>query len=101
MELDKLTIDTKVTKFTDPSKIQSKPKNGRYIYGLYIEGARFDEDQKVIKKQKPKILINEMPIMHIEPVLISKLKTRDRYPCPVYVTSDRTNTSGEGYVYTA
>jgi len=34
LELDKLTIDTKVTKFTDPSKIQSKPKNGRYIYGL-------------------------------------------------------------------
>jgi len=34
LELDKLTIDTKVTKELDVSKIQSKPKNGRYICGL-------------------------------------------------------------------
>lgn len=96
-----MTIDTKVTKILDPSKITSKPKNGRYITGLYIEGARFDIDQQIIKKQKPKVLIYEMPILHIEPVLISKLKVRDRYKCPTYVTSSRTNNAGEGFVYNA
>lgn len=57
LELDKLTIDTRVTNFTDSSKVPSKPKNGRYISGMYIEGARFDLEKFVIKKQKPKILI--------------------------------------------
>lgn len=41
----------------DPSKITCKPKNGRYICGLFIEGARFDIEAQLIKKQKPKVLI--------------------------------------------
>lgn len=57
LELDKLTIDTKVTKILDTSKITSKPKNGRYISGLQIEGAKFDLESMVIKKQNPKMLI--------------------------------------------
>jgi len=49
---------------------------------MFLEGARFDLEKQVIKKQKPKVLIYDMPILHIEPILISKLKTRDRYMCP-------------------
>jgi dynein heavy chain len=82
LELDKLTVDTRVTTYTSANMVPSKPKNGRYISGMYIEGARFDMEKLVIKKQKPKVLIYDMPILHIEPVLISKLKVRDRYMCP-------------------
>jgi dynein heavy chain len=56
-ELDKLTIDTKVTKFTDSSKITTKPANGRYISGLFIEGARFDMETMMLDYQQPKVLI--------------------------------------------
>jgi len=29
LELDKLTVDTRVTTYTDAGKVPSKPKNGR------------------------------------------------------------------------
>lgn len=40
-----------------------------------------------------------MPILHIQPILISKLNLRDRYLCPTYVTSARTNNNAQGFVY--
>lgn len=94
-----MTIDTKVTKFTDSSQITSKPSNGRYISGLFIEGARFDMETMMLDYQQPKALIYDMPILHIEPILISKLNLRDRYLCPTYVTSSRTNNNSQGFVY--
>jgi len=99
--LDKLTIDTKVTKFTDSSQITAKPPNGRYICGLFIEGARFDMETMMLDYQRPKVLIYDMPILLVEPILISKLKTRDRYLCPTFVTSERTDRNSLGFVYNA
>jgi hypothetical protein len=42
-----------------------------------------------------------MPILLVEPILMSKLKTRDRYLCPTYVTSARTDRNSLGFVYNA
>lgn len=99
LELDKLCLDTKTTQIRDAQLVKQKPKAGRQICGLYIEGARWDDDKSVLATQRPKELIQEMPIIHLEPVLTSKLKLRGRFTTPVYVTANRKNAMGVGGVF--
>jgi dynein heavy chain len=99
LELDKLCLDTKTTQIRDGLLVKQKPKSGRYIIGLYIEGARWDDDKCVLATQRPKELIQEMPIVHLDPVLMTKLKLRGRFTTPVYVTSNRKNAMGVGGVF--
>lgn len=99
LELDKLCLDTKTTQIRDQLSVKQKPKAGRYICGLYIEGARWDDDKCFLATQRPKELIQEMPVIHLEPVLTSKLKLRGRFITPVYETSNRKNAMGKGGVF--
>merc|ERR1711964_760855 len=78
LELDKLCLDTKTTQIRDGLLVKQKPKSGRYIIGLYIEGARWDDDKCV---------------------LMTKLKLSGRFTTPVYVTSNRKNAMGVGGVF--
>ena len=54
-----------------------------------------------LKRQAPKELIFEMPIMQIIPVEASKLKLKDSLKTPVYVTQNRKNAMGVGLVFEA
>jgi len=56
------------------------------VKGLYLEGAQWDMENKCLKRQNPKELICELPIMQIIPVEASKLKLKDALITPVYVT---------------
>ena len=94
-----------------PSETQSadnqKPEDGSYIRGLYIEGARWVEDQHVIGESNPRELFVSMPYIHLSPkrkedVPIVKgvpeqytgstFGTAHVYMCPVYKTSFRQGT---------
>ena len=68
---------------------------GCYIEGLYLEGARWDVENNCLKKQNPKELIYEMPLIQVIPVEANKLKLKgnlfflyilDTLATPVYVT---------------
>jgi dynein heavy chain len=63
--LDKSTLYTKVTRFTDSSKVTEKPKYGCYIEGLYLEGAGWDLESSMLCKQDPKVLVTELPILQV------------------------------------
>lgn len=43
--------------FADP------PEDGVYVYGIYIDGARWNEDKHFIDESRPKILQEAMPIV--------------------------------------
>ena len=60
--LDKSTLYTHVTKFTE-KEIKTKPEEGCYIIGLYIEGAAWNLEKCCLKRQNPKELIQEMPVI--------------------------------------
>jgi dynein heavy chain len=98
--LDKSALYTVVLgSFSVPDK--KKPEFGCYIRGLYLEGAEWDLEKGFLKKQSPKSLIFEMPIMQIIPVEQSKLKLKDSLKTPVYVTQNRKNAMGTGLVFEA
>jgi dynein heavy chain, axonemal len=99
--LERATLFTKVTKILDPESISSKPEFGCYVTGLYLEGAGWDLEGSHLKRQDPKLLITELPIMQIIPVEASKLKLSNTFRAAVYVTQARRNAMGKGYVMDA
>jgi len=49
--------------------VTSKPiEGGVYLYGIYLEGSRWDSRKKCIGWPKAKELYSELPIMHFMPV---------------------------------
>lgn len=87
--IDLLAFDYAVQKhsnFTQP------PEDGVYVYGLFMEGARWDGDNMVIGESIPKKLSDEMPIIWLKPCKKGSQTITMHYLCPVYKTSERRGT---------
>jgi dynein heavy chain len=71
-----------------------KEKSGCMVYGLFIEGARWDDTEHVIAESSPKVLFSEIPHIHLIPLEVSKDSTDKKlsYPTPIYKTSERKGT---------
>ena len=69
--------------------VDEKPENGAYIYGLFVDGARWDRQAGRLAEQMAKVLYDQMPVIWIKPIKIADLKRVDCYECPVYKTSER------------
>ena len=67
MPIDTLSFDYNIVS-TSVSDISEKPKDGCFIYGLFLEGARFDVDSGVLADSAPKVLYTELPVMHLLPI---------------------------------
>eukprot|EP01015_Nassula_variabilis_P031715 TRINITY_DN7218_c0_g1_i11.p1 TRINITY_DN7218_c0_g1~~TRINITY_DN7218_c0_g1_i11.p1 ORF type:complete len:581 (+),score=130.90 TRINITY_DN7218_c0_g1_i11:162-1904(+) len=99
--LDKSTLYTAVTKIRNPKEIKKRPEHGCFAYGLSLEGASWDIEKGCLKRQDPKELIFDMPVIQIIPVEANKLKLKDSLRTPVYVTQNRRNAMGDGLVFEA
>lgn len=72
----------KPTDFTEP------PEDGIYVWGLFLEGAKFCNDAKYLRPSEPKVLYTAMPVMHFSPQLDRKTPP-NCYRCPVYKVLSR------------
>ena len=99
--LDRSTLYTQVTKFTEVSQIEEKPEFGCYVVGLYLEGAAWHHSKSCLVRQQPKQLVQELPILRIIPVEAAKLKLTNSFRTPLYVTQARRNAMGVGLVMEA
>ncbi|XP_062853793.1 dynein axonemal heavy chain 11 isoform X2 [Trichomycterus rosablanca] len=93
--LDKMTLTVDVTKKFKEEFNQSA-REGAYIYGLYMEGARWDIHNGTITEARLKELTPCMPVIAVRAVPNDRQETRNIYECPVYKTKLRANT----YVWT-
>ncbi|XP_054832302.1 dynein axonemal heavy chain 9-like [Eublepharis macularius] len=93
--LDKMTLQCDVTK-KNREDFTSPPREGAYIHGLFMEGARWDLQTGLIADARLKDLTPSMPIIFIRAIPVDKQDNRNMYPCPVYKTRQR----GPTYVWT-
>ena len=59
---------------------------------MFLEGARFADDQKQIAESEPKVLFSKLPMMWLRPIREVDDAPRPHYLCPLYKTSDRRGT---------
>ncbi|KAM8946996.1 dynein axonemal heavy chain 9 [Pelodytes ibericus] len=93
--LDKMTLQCDVTK-KNREDFSSPPREGSYVHGLYMEGARWDTQTGIITDARLKDLTPAMPVIFIKAIPVDKQDTRNVYACPVYKTRQR----GPTYVWT-
>lgn len=65
------------------------PEDGAYIFGLYLDGARWDKEAFCLAESEPKVLFDLMADMWFKPAIMKDIDTTDTYTCPVYKTSER------------
>jgi dynein heavy chain len=68
------------------------PEDGVFIYGLFVEGARWDEKLEAIEESFPKVLFSPMKGIWILPADIKDIDYGHSYKCPTYKTQDRKGT---------
>lgn len=65
--LDKTVIVTEVTK-KQPDQIEANSRDGAFIWGLTLEGARWDDKMGCLDDSKPKELFCPMPVILVRAV---------------------------------
>ena len=96
-ELDKLVSFSDVTRYATFDKVEAVSREGAYITGLNMQGARWDVSNAVIDRSKPKEMFCAMPVMSVKGLAIDKADFTGMYNCPVYKTEQR----GPTFVYCA
>ncbi|XP_030817712.1 dynein heavy chain 17, axonemal [Camarhynchus parvulus] len=93
--LDKMCLAADVTKKTR-EEITFPPREGSYVHGLFMEGARWDVPSGSIAEARMKELTPEMPVILLRAIPVDRMDTINVYECPVYKTRMR----GPTYVWT-
>ncbi|NXF13135.1 DYH17 protein, partial [Smithornis capensis] len=93
--LDKMCLAVDVTKKMR-EEVTIPPREGSYVHGLFMEGARWDVAAGSIADARLKELTPTMPVILLRAVPVDRMDTTNVYECPVYKTRMR----GPTYVWT-
>ena len=69
-------------------EITTAPEDGVIIFGLYLEGARFDQPAGIVMDSRPGEMYDLLPAIHFQPAVNHK-QYPNTYACPVYKTAVR------------
>ncbi|XP_036367019.1 dynein heavy chain 1, axonemal-like isoform X1 [Octopus sinensis] len=91
-----ISIDTISFKFEilkeSAQEISDHPVVGCYIYGLFVEGARWCGDEHCLTESRPKELFTDMATIWLIPMSKKPPLLTGIYECPVYKTLTRAGT---------
>ena len=87
--VDTLLVGCKMTPTLKHEDMAAIPEDGSYIYGAYMQGARFDTGTMKMCPSLPKVIFDPMPCIHLTPCKVEDFSTEGCYNCPVYKTSER------------
>lgn len=96
-ELDTLVIQTDVTKRLMGEADVAASRDGAYISGLSLMGARWDQSARSVERSLPKEMYCVLPIMNCKAIASDKLDLKGIFECPCYKTEQR----GPTYVFSA
>jgi dynein heavy chain len=86
--IDKLTFSFSYMDAEGVEDIEEKPEDGVYIYGLFMDGARWDRENQIIADQIPTVMYDRLPVIHFKPQ-DGYVRDPDEYQAPLYKTSER------------
>jgi dynein heavy chain len=89
--VDTLRIGCEMTGL-DMKDIELPPENGAYVYGLFMEGGRFNRLTMKLEDSVPRVLLDTMPCIWLKPVITADYNPTSVYDCPLYKTSIRAGT---------
>jgi dynein heavy chain len=90
LELDKLVTWTDVTKKNSIEEIEGLSRDGAYITGLSLQGARWDGNTGILERSKPKEMFCKMPVINVKAFPADKVDvSQGIYVCPCYKTEFR------------
>jgi dynein heavy chain len=72
--LDKSTLYTTVTQYEKPEDVKERSHAGCFVSGLYLEGASWDVEASCLRRPRPKVLVEELPILKVIPIEAHRLK---------------------------
>jgi len=87
--LDKVVLTIDVTKKYNKEDFGSAPREGAYLYGLYMAGARWCTQTGLIQEARLKELCPPMPVIFCKAIPLDKLDLRGTYSCPTFKTVER------------
>lgn len=90
--IDKVTFDFLMKDTITHEDIKEAPTDGCYIYGLFLEGCKWNYDTHCISESDPKKLFVDLPLMHMAPVVGRKVPETGIYMTPLYRVLSRTGT---------
>ncbi|XP_076243948.1 dynein heavy chain 3, axonemal [Calliopsis andreniformis] len=85
--IDRIDFEFEITSYE--MDVETEPSLGVYIRGLFLEGARWNREKKVLDESKPKIMFDSLPVMWLKPGVKAEFVIENLYYCPVYKTSER------------
>jgi len=65
--IDQLSFEFVFIDHMSWSDVEKAPEDGSYVWGLFLEGARWDYTNHVLTESRPKELFSEWPMMHLVP----------------------------------
>ncbi|XP_074510014.1 dynein axonemal heavy chain 11 [Sebastes fasciatus] len=93
--LDKMILTVDITKKTKDD-FGHPPREGAYIHGLFMEGARWDTQAGLVSEAVLRDLTPAMPVLYVRAAPAEEQELKNTYECPVYRTKQR----GPTYVWT-
>lgn len=91
-EIDKLSFSFKIVDDKKPEDMKDKPEVGVYVYGCYLEGARWNNKSHMLDSSLPKELYVDFPIIHLVPQYLREAPLTGIYECPLYKVLSRKGT---------
>ena len=74
--IDQLAFAFTILEEENPEEVEEKPQDGVYVYGCFMDGARYNRDVRCVDEQAPAVLYDPMPLIHFMP-------KKDYVPDPV------------------
>eukprot|EP00041_Stephanoeca_diplocostata_P039521 m.1633795 g.1633795 ORF g.1633795 m.1633795 type:complete len:4492 (+) comp25411_c0_seq1:204-13679(+) len=87
--LDKVVLQVDVTKKYNRDDFTSPPREGAYLSGLFMAGARWDTGTGLIQESRLKELCAPVPIIFCKAIPLEKQDLRGTYSCPTFKTVER------------
>jgi dynein heavy chain len=97
--LDDMLYHSEVTKFETLERVLGPPKEGVYIHGTLLDGARWHTQLESLVESEPKILFEPMPVIYVTAMSSDERNKRMKelygprgpYSCPCYKYPARTD----------